>query len=1670
MAGGYLNRPDKTAEVFTDNPFDGGAYSALYHSGDVVRFRMDGNIEFIGRRDGQVKIRGFRIELSEVEAVIRDYPGVKDATVAAFDHPVDGKFVCAYVVGDTELDIEGIKGFIKDKKPPYMVPAVIMQIDEIPLNQNSKVNKRALPKPELTESVSDEAPSDRPFTMLEERMSKVVKETAGISVSDVGASLLDLGLTSISAISLVAKFKDELLIDVPVKKILSGASLIDIENDVVKDLMERKGEASEEEAYDLNLDRYPLSQSQFGIYSECMMEPDSTRYNISYCYEIPGEIGAGRLQDAVKQVIELHPALKCTIEPDDTGEVFMWPHDDREAEVPMLSGSRDECGKLWQDFVKPFDLKKSLYNIAVFDAGESVFLLLDVNHIIFDGTSLGIFFEDLNDVLDRKEQAPERRSQFEYALVEKKALSSKDFDEAKAYYEGLMRGWSGGGRCTVPDPDLNIPEEISGFDVIERRELSAASVNEWCKSHSATPNAFFMAAAGIALSKYNFAEDICFTSIYNGRNDADIARSVGMFVKTYPVRCFPDGDTPVSDFVEGIGKQILQNMSNDLYSFANISRSFGVSADFMLVYQGISGGFGGDEIGGFNTKQPYAKAPKTQEDISIDIWEYDGYYRFEANYRANKYSAGYISRFIDVLETTAIRMLKADTISDIDITSESELKLVESFNETDYPVDMVSVNRLFEAQVKAHPEMTAVIADGKSLTYDELNKNANSLANSLISRGISIGDIAGIVLDRTVDVYIAEYGILKSGGAFLPMAKAYPDDRIDFCLRDAGCRFVITTGEIKNERAELFTDDKPYTCLTVEELIKNPEKQDPNLHIPADSLAYCIYTSGSTGRPKGVMIEHGNLCNFVNPNEKNDETRLLVYPGEVMLALAAISFDVSIMESFIPLTNGMTACMANEDEIHNPLLLCDLVEKNHVSVLCATPSFLTNIADIPRVKEAFNKVKAYDVGAEAFPASLYDGIRGMSPDALIINGYGPTETTISCIAKVMESGENITIGKPAANVRAYVMDRKSHILPVGVLGELVICGKGVGRGYMNLPDKTKEAFITVDGRRAYRSGDLVRYNASGEIEFMGRLDNQVKLRGLRVELDEIENVMNEYPGVLVSKVIVRNNGKEDYLAGFFTATEKVDISGLTSSMKGKLTEYMIPAVMMQLDEMPLTVNGKIDKNALPDTAVTIKEREYTEPSGELETEFCRIFSEVLTLPRVGALDDFFEIGGTSLSATKVVMQAINKGYNIVYKDVFEHPTPRELAAFIGGGIKVNVSGTSDSGETFDYSEINRILSNNILERVDDVKKTELNGLILTGATGFLGIHILREYLTSCKGTVYCLLRSKDDMSCEKRLKNMLVYYFNDPFDEYFGDRIVCIEGDITDRKSLDAVAKLPADTVINCAACVKHFVKDDILDRVNVGGVKNLIDMCISGGKRLIQISTTSVAGEAVASDAVRLLHENELYFGQRLDNDYVRTKFLAERAVLGARAEDGLRGMVIRVGNLMSRRSDGEFQINFVTNSFMRSLKAYRKLKLFPVDMLEAEAEFSPIDTTAQAILCLASSKSSFSVFHAYNDHILKMADVIYAMRDYGFDIDITDAASFASALGEATKDESMADAVLGLIAYDSGQGEEIVEIGANNRFSANVLYRLGFKWCITDDEYLKNSVKALDTLGFFD
>lgn len=1657
VSRGYLNRSEQTEKVYIKNPFcDEEGYDTIYRTGDIVRMLPDGTIDFIGRNDGQVKIRGFRIELSEVEKVIRAFPGIKDVTVVAFDEPGGGKYIAAYIVSDEIIKTEELNQFIGENKPPYMIPAVTMQIDKIPLTQNHKVNRRALPKPERSKKELV-----LPKTEMQKKICDCIKEITGISQISITEDIFEAGVSSIGAVKLTV------LLAKAFDKTVSFHDLK--EYNTVKKLEAFLMNAKEEK-FSIYPD-YPITQTQNGIFVECAANPESTIYNIPYLFKLSDKIDIGRLKSAVEKTINAHPYVKTTLFLDKSSDIRAKRNDQEPPKVEVV-----ECETLPEvsKLVLPYNMLNShLYRIKIFKTKEANYLFMEFHHIICDGTSGKIMIEDINRSYNNADIEVESYSGFEVALTEEKLRKTEAYEKAKAYYDSIFQG------CDVEFlPVKDKKEQIPSVGRCEYvSDLSMEAVRKYCEEHNLTENAFFTGVFGLVLAKYNDKEEALFTTIYNGRNDSRLANTVTMLVKTFPVLCNINGEEKIADFLKKVKEQLIGSMSNDIYSFAEISRAYDIRADILFAYQGED--FAVDSIGGEKAESIMLELDTAKAPISIDVGIRNGKPVFIWEYRADMYAESTIAGMAECMSAAALNFIRKTWIKEVSILSETAEKELQSFNETDYPVELKPVHKLFEAQVEKNSKNIACIADGKKITYEELNTRANKVAKALINKGIDIGEAVGVILPRTTDVPAAEYGIMKAGGAFLPMLPDYPDDRIGYCLKDAKSRFIVTTKKIKETRQKLF-EEAPYVVLTMEEIEEDIEAgtaKNPALEIPADSLAYIIYTSGSTGTPKGVMIEHRNLCNFVNANPKNHETLNFVASGKTALSVAAISFDVSLMEMHIPLCNGMTVCIAGEEEIHNPLELFKLIQKNEINVITGTPSFVTSFIELPQGSEALKNVKMYDIGAEAFPSALYQKIHKASPNAVIVNGYGPTEATISCTSKVMDGSGTVTIGKPAANVQAYICDKYGNILPKGVKGELVICGKGVGRGYVGLPEKTAEVFVTLNGRKAYRSGDLARYNEDGEIEFFGRRDNQVKLRGFRIELDEIENVMNQYPGIHQSVVLVKENPKAgQILCGYFTASETIDKEKLIQHLKQSLTYYMIPNVLTQMETFPMTANGKINKKALPEPKFAAREKNYNAPQTKLQKKLCEMFANVLGLDQVGIDEDFFEIGGTSLLASKIAMKAILEELPISYGDIFDNPTVKKLEEHVLKMQRKKEQSKEEKGKESETEPegIGEALKYNTAVYVDEITYTDIGDVLLTGATGFLGIHVLNELIKHTQVKVYCLVRKGRMKHMESRLKSMLVYYFSeDAMDEMLGERIIPIEGDITDKAVVDSLKEYAFQTVINCAASVKHFTNDDSLDRINVEGVENLIDLCSRTGRRLVQISTVSIAGMNINGKLSRdrRLHENELYFGQDLSNKYINTKFRAEKAVLEAVASGRLDAKIIRVGNLMSRNSDGEFQANANTSGFMRILRAYAVIGKVPVSVLDEPVEFSPIDCTAAAVISLAGTDEKFTVFQACNGHNVEMGDVIEMLNRCGIQIKIVKDAEFMEAMNQALADEKKNMLVSGLISYASSDEEKSEEmIGYENSFTTKALYRLGFKWPMINEIYLQKSLEALATLGFFD
>lgn len=595
-------------------------------------------------------------------------------------------------------------------------------------------------------------------------------------------------------------------------------------------------------------------------------------------------------------------------------------------------------------------------------------------------------------------------------------------------------------------------------------------------------------------------------------------------------------------------------------------------------------------------------------------------------------------------------------------------KVIEHANQTRSDFPFVPASEQIHQHAIEQPEKTAVIVSGRHISYAELDRKSNCVANMLLSRQLGKDALVGVLLERSEYAYYAEQGILKAHAAFLPFITSYPDDRINFCMADGDVAVLLTSRKAMSEHADLseqgfeiiYMEDIPGICDTCEETLAVYPSPDG---IGKNDLAYCIYTSGSTGRPKGVLIEQGNLANYVQRDGKSIEIMHYAAPGMVSLAMAAFSFDVSIVEQFVPLCNGNTVCIATEEEIHNPLLMAKTIVDNAVTGITCTPTFLMNIVDIDTCRKALRQIRFYDIGAEAFPSGLYGRLRKLRKDSVILNVYGPTECTMGCSAAVMEGDGDITIGGPMVNTRFYVMNDKGKELGVGEKGELIICGDCVGRGYVKLPEKTSKAFFTHQGMRAYHSGDLASWTADGRIQIWGRIDNQIKLRGFRIELDEIEQVMSAYPGVKGSAVKLCH-GKSDYLAGYLTASSPIDLDDVRAFLRQQLPEYMIPAVITQLDQLPETVNGKIDRKALPDVEPAASVHDTKAPRNDLQRRIRDAFAEVLHMEQeeVSITDDFFELGGDSLKSMLLLSRL--QPLHIMSSDIFSLRTVERIAAML----------------------------------------------------------------------------------------------------------------------------------------------------------------------------------------------------------------------------------------------------------------------------------------------------------------------------------------------------------------------------------------------------------------------
>ena len=1598
LARGYLNRPELTAQKFVDNPFRPG--TKMYRTGDLARWLPDGNLEFHGRKDFQVKIRGFRIEMDEIQRQIMEMPGVRQGVVVDRTDPTGGKYLAGYYVADESVTPALVRASLARELPDYMVPQFLMRLDQFPLNTNGKIDRKALPEPVI------QATGTPPANGIEEILVEMWKKILGLKQVGTTDDFFQIGGHSLKAVQLQSEIAAVFQIDISFRDVLQYRTIQALGAHLQNSQKVRLATIDPVP----QADHYPVTPAQRRIFFLEQLEGTGTTYNIPVPIELEGNLDEKRLNEAIEALVDRHESLRTCFELVEGVPV--------QKILPKLKFKalfqeieEKDADKAIGNSIERFVMDRApLFRVKLLKISPSRYILVwDIHHTIFDGSSIPLLMTDLMALYEHRQLPPLRIQYRDYAVWHEKVLGSPLMKDQEKFWLAMF-----------PDsvPVLDLPTDFprpaaldhQGDRVYYRLSPELTSrLKQMAHDADTTLYVVLLAAYTVLFAKQTGQDDIVIGTGVAGRNHVDVQNLLGMFVGTLPIRSFPQDDKTVHDYVRELNETFLSAFENQDYPFEKLVENVKVRRDTSrsplfdvgLVYQSM--GFPAVRAQGVEARLRHFRHHIAHLDIMLEIVDDEAGLLLNWEYRTSIFREDTITRMAEhfrcILEAFASN--KDTAVKDIDILSSGERQqLLVDFNQTqaDWPRDK-TVHRIIEEVTERFPDRIAVSCEGQELTYRELNGRANQLARHLRERGVKPDTLVGILLDRGIDMIVAGLAVLKSGGAYLPILAEYPKDRILFMLTDSGAPILLTTERFHETVAEYAGQLLDPTDAGI---FTGDDTNPPHVNQPSD-LIYTIYTSGSTGRPKGVMLEHRNVVRlFINSRMEYDLSE-----NDVWTLFHSFSFDFSVWEIFGALLYGGKIVIVPKKVTLDPALFVDLIRRERVTILSQTPGAFYNFIDEELKRpDAGLCLRYVTFGGEALKPGLLNAWREKYPGTKLINMYGITETTVHVTWKEITDDEirnNISnIGVPIPTLTTYIMDRNLHLLPVGVPGEICVGGDGLARGYLGLPEKTAERFVPnpfEPGGRLYRSGDLARMLASGEMEYLGRIDFQVKIRGFRIELGEIENRLTSHPDIDKAVVLaVDEPGGGKVLVGYYVATREIALSDLRAHIHETLPDYMIPSYFVRLPAFPLTVNGKVDRKALPPPqAGGASSRVIEDASSEAEKAMLPFWKRVLGTDSLGVTDDFFALGGHSLKAVSLVAE-LQKCFDVTVNDIFEHPTIRALAAHAPLKdlsareklFRIESIEAARAKYQADFLARPEVIAAKAsyeagLEKLDGLDLENLRpyrSVLLTGATGYLGIYLLHELLETKTVKITLIIRAADDLQARKRLEEKADYYFGPGYLSRWDERLTVIAGDLGKTRLGLTEERYGAladglDAIVHAAAIVKHYGHYADFYESNVQSVKNLIDLARTGKtKDLHHVSTLSVAEGAVPAGGHVLLTEDVLDCGQRSENYYIRTKFEAEEEVLQARAE-GLNACIYRVGNISIHSQTGLLQKNIEENAFFLRLKAFVSLGAVPDE--DEPVEFAFVDRLAGAIVRLYDRTAlRGETFHLWNNHQVRMTDII--------------------------------------------------------------------------------------------
>lgn len=1299
LARGYFRRPDLTAERFVADPY-GPPGTRMYRTGDQARWRADGSLDYIGRADHQIKIRGFRIELGEIDAVLANHPHIEQAAVVVREDQPGDKRLAAYVVADAAIDTAELRRYMGASLPDYMVPSAFVEMDELPLTPNGKLDRKALPAPDFSTSVSDRAPR----TPQEEILCDLFAEVLGLARVGIDDSFFELGGHSLLAARLMSRIREVMGAELGIAKLFDEPTVAGLAAHL--DLAQSACPALQRAE---RPEKIPLSFAQRRLWFLHCLEGPSPTYNIPVAVRLSGELDQGLLKAALYDLVCRHESLR-TIFPESQGTSYQHILDADRAcpELHVTEIAEKELSDRLAEAVRySFDLAaEPAFRAELFVIGPDEYvLLLLVHHIVGDGWSLTPLTRDLGTAYAARchgrspEWAPLAVQYADYALWQQELLGNED--DPNSLIAGQLAFWKETLK-NLPD-QLELPTDYSrpaepshDGDTIHFRIEPEFHKRLQELARANRVSLFMVLQSGLAalLTRLGAGTDIPIGSPIAGRNDDALGDLVGLFINTLVLRTDTSGDPSFRELLDRVREVNLAAYDNQDLPFERLvevlnparSRATHPLFQIMLAFQ--------------NTPDAELHLPDMESSLrinSVGSAKFDLTLEISEDRLADgtpngmegllEYSTDLFKReTAQALADRLMRLLEAaesdpdEQIGNLDILApEEHSSMVTDWQSVSEKIPHACLPEQFEKQAALRPDAIAVVYENQELSYAELNERANRLARMMISEGVGPEQFVALALPRSLEMAVGLLAVLKAGAAYLPLDPDYPADRIAFMLKDAQPAFIMTNTKAANHIPPV--ENVPKIVLDDPELAEklntypagNPKNKDRTQPLSPLNTAYVIYTSGSTGVPKGVMIPHQNVTRLFAATEH----WFRFSSGDIWTMFHSYAFDFSVWEIWGPLLHGGRLVIVPHHVSRSPEAFLRLLVKEGVTVLNQTPSafyqFMQAEREQPDLGQALS-LRYVIFGGEALELSRLEDWYNRHPEnrPQLINMYGITETTVHVSYIELDRSmaalrANSLIGCGIPDLGVYVLDERLQPVPPGVAGELYVSGAGLARGYLGRPGLTSERFIAdpfgPPGTRMYRTGDVARLRADGSLDYVGRADHQVKIRGFRIELGEIEAALVQHPQLEDAAVIVREDqpGDKRLAAYVIPSEETFDTAELRRYAAERLPDYMVPAAFVTMKELPLTPNGKLDRKALPapDFAAAVTGRGPRTPQEEI---LCDLFMEVLHLPRVGIDDRFFDLGGHSLLAVQLMSRIREAlGVELSIGNLFEAPTVAGLA-------------------------------------------------------------------------------------------------------------------------------------------------------------------------------------------------------------------------------------------------------------------------------------------------------------------------------------------------------------------------------------------------------------------------